>query len=194
MSLVWPVLAGLAVALVLGGKLQRLAALRWHGLWLFYAALAIRIVAFPFYFLPWRTPETPAKVLYFVSYGLLVFAVALNARIPGVAVVATGMTLNLVAIAANSGHMPALPSALRAAGLHFRHSRNSEIAVHAHLPWLIDRWAAPDWIPRANVFSVGDVIVGIGSVVFALMATGALTRWTPKLRARRASEPVAPTA
>jgi hypothetical protein len=176
MSLVWPVLAGLALALALGGRLQRLAALRWRALGLFYVALAIRIVAFPFSFLPWHTQEGVAKILYFVSYGVLVLAVALNARIPGVAVVALGMTLNILAISANGGHMPALRSALEGAGLHFTVSRNSAVLGHPSLPWLIDRWAVPSWIPWGSVFSVGDVIVAAGAIFFALTATGALRK------------------
>jgi hypothetical protein len=189
MSLVWPVLVGLALAVAAGGKLGRLASLRWRGLWLFYVAFAIRVAAFPFYFLPWRTPAGTAKVLYFVSYGILVVAVALNARIPGVAIVATGMLMNIVAISANAGHMPALRSALRAAGLHFAVSRNSAVADHARLPWLIDRWAAPGWVPWANVFSIGDVLVAVGAVVFALVATDAL----PFRRLRQLARP-APAA
>lgn len=189
MSLVWPVLVGFALALAAGGKLQRLATLRWRWLWLFYLALGIRIVAFPFSFLPWHTPEGAAKVLYLVSYGVLVLAVGLNGRIPGVAVVATGMLLNVVAISANGGHMPAVPAALRAAGLHFTQSRNSEVLAHPHLSWLIDRWAAPGWVPWANVFSVGDVIVAVGTVVFALLATGALDRFRPRRPGDRAVAP-----
>jgi hypothetical protein len=70
--------------------------------------------------------------------------------------------------------MPALPSALRAAGLHFEQSRNSTAASAPNLSWLVDRWAAPDWVPWANVFSVGDVLIAVGGFVFALVATGAL--------------------
>jgi hypothetical protein len=117
-----------------------------------------------------------------------------NVRAPGVPVIFAGMLSNILAISFNGGHMPALPSALRGAGLHFSVSNNSARMAHPHLAWLVDRWAAPGWVPWGNVFSVGDVIIGIGSVVFAVVATGALARWTPKLRARRASEPVAPTA
>jgi hypothetical protein len=91
------------------------------------------------------------------------------------------MASNLAAIVTNGGHMPALPSALRAAGHVFTQNRNSAVLSHPQLSWLIDRWAAPQWIPQANVFSVGDVAIATGGLVFALAATGVLERF--RLRA-----------
>jgi hypothetical protein len=38
--------------------------------------------------------------------------------------------------------------------------------------WLVDRWAVPSWIPWGNVFSVGDVLIAVGGLVFVLAATG----------------------
>ena len=40
------------------------------------------------------------------------------------------------------------------------------------LPWLVDRWAAPDWLPLANVYSVGDVVIAVGAFVIVLAAMG----------------------
>jgi Family of unknown function (DUF5317) len=174
-SLVWPLAFGLVLALALGGKPQRLAELRLHGVWLFYVGIAMRIWAFPFHWLPWSSPSF-ALELSLAAYGVFVLAMLVNVRIPGVAIVGVGLLMNLVTTAVNDEHMPALPSALIAAGKHFTVSRNSAMAIHPHLPWLIDRWAAPDWVPWGNVFSVGDVIVSIGAVVFAVVATRALDR------------------
>jgi hypothetical protein len=184
MALAWPLLLGLAVAPLLGGRWSRLAELDLRLPWLFYAAIGLQLVAFPVSSLPWRTPDRAAVVLWLVSYGLFIVAVAANARVPGVPLVAAGMASNLAAIVTNGGHMPALPSALSAAGHHFTQNRNSAVLSHPHLPWLIDRWAAPQWIPYANVFSVGDLAIATGGLVFALAATGALDRF--RLRARLA--------
>ncbi len=76
--------------------------------------------------------------------------------------------------------MPALPAPLHAAGLHFEQSRNSAALLTPHLPWLVDRWAAPGWVPLANVYSVGDVLIALGGFLFALAATGALKRSRPR--------------
>jgi hypothetical protein len=50
---------------------------------------------------------------------------------------------------------------------------NSEAMAHPALAWLVDRWAAPHWIPLANIFSVGDVAIAVGGFVLALAVTGA---------------------
>ncbi|HXY81129.1 MAG TPA: DUF5317 domain-containing protein [Gaiellaceae bacterium] len=174
MALALPLLGGLALAPLLGGRWSRLAEVRLRLLWVFYAALALQLVAFPFTALPWRTPDRVGVVLWLCSYALFLVCIAMNLRLPGVALIGAGTLLNLTAILANGGHMPALPDALRAAGLHFTRSRNSAELASPHLAWLVDRWAAPSWVPWANVFSVGDVLIAAGGLVFALGATGVM--------------------
>jgi hypothetical protein len=176
MALAWPLLAGLAVAPLLGGNWRALAQIRLRAVWLFFFAFGLQVAAFPFEWMPWRTPDGVAIKLWLASYAVLLLAIVCNARLPGVPIVAVGLMSNLAAIVANGGHMPALPSALRAAGLHFHVSRNSAEMAQPHLAWLVDRWAAPHWIPYANVYSVGDLTIIVGSLTFALLATGALRR------------------
>lgn len=156
--------------------------LRMRAVWVFYVAIALQLVAFPVKVLPWHTSDRIGVVLWLISYGIFAFGVACNARTPGIPLIAAGLVSNLAAILANGGHMPALPSALRGAGLHFTKSRNSAELASPHLSWLVDRWAAPSWIPWANVFSVGDVLIATGGLLFALGATGALRRRRPQLR------------
>jgi Family of unknown function (DUF5317) len=188
MALALPLLLGLAIAPLFGGRWSRLGDLHLRGTTLFYVAIGLQLVAFPVAALPWRTPDRVAVALWLASYALFAVGAALNLRIPGVALVAVGMLSNIAAIAANGGHMPALPSALRAAGLHFRQSRNSTALASPHLDWLVDRWAAPHWVPYANVFSVGDVLIAGGGFVFALAATGGFRRIRSAHETRRTSE------
>lgn len=97
------------------------------------------------------------------------------------------MFLNIVAVLANGGHMPALPRALRAAGLVHVHY-NSSIAAAPNLPWLVDRWAVPRFIHLGNVFSVGDVVIAVGAIVLVFSAMGARLPVLP----RRKAQPVEP--
>ena len=91
-------------------------------------------------------------------------------------VVAFGMLLNLAASLANRGTMPVSYQAMRDAGRTAVTQANSTALPDPNLPWLIDRWAAPDWIPLANVFSVGDAVIAVGAVAIVLAGMGVSAR------------------
>ncbi len=165
--------AAVALGLLLGGRLSTLAGLRLRAVWLFYVAVGLQIVAFPSGVLPWSMGDVAARILWVASYACLGAAVAGNYRLRGALVVALGMLMNLEAIIANRGHMPALPYALRAAGIDGHLHNNSIAAAHPHLAWLVDRWVVPGWIPLGNVFSAGDVVIALGAFVLVLGAMGA---------------------
>jgi hypothetical protein len=77
--------------------------------------------------------------------------------------------MNLAAIAANSGTMPASPWAWRVAGLPTMTGgfENSNVTSGARLWWLGDVFAIPKGWPFNNVFSAGDVIIVIAIAYFA---------------------------
>jgi hypothetical protein len=54
---------------------------------------------------------------------------------------------------------------------------NSALVPHAVLAPLTDIFALPSWLPFANVFSVGDVLIaiGVGVVISAAMRRGSAT-------------------
>jgi Family of unknown function (DUF5317) len=185
MSQLLPVVLALPLALLFGGTFGQVSRLELRGLWLFFLAVAIQVVAFPFAFLPWTTGDTAGTGLWLGSYCCLLAAAALNRHLVSAQVVAFGMALNVTAIVANGGHMPATPGAMEAAGLHYTVHANSAASAHPVLPWLVDRFAAPDWVPWANVFSLGDAVIAVGSVALVFAATGARP---PRLRLRRRSE------
>ena len=173
MALGLALLPALGVALLCGGSASRLADVRIRSAQLLFGALVLQVAAFPFDFLPWTTPGGVAVALWLASYALLLAVAARNLRLPGVALVAAGIVLNVAAVTANSGRMPVLPEAMRAAGEAYEVRHNSVAERAPRLPWLVDRWAAPSWVPLANVFSVGDVAIAAGGAWFVLGATGA---------------------
>jgi hypothetical protein len=170
MVLVDSVVLGIALGLLCGGRLAALAQLPIRALWLVYAAIFLQVLAFPSGKLPWSTPDSLARVLWVFSYALLLSFVGANYRIHCVPVIALGLMCNLGAILANAGHMPASPSAVRAAGLAYRLRNNSITTAHAHLSWLVDRWAIPAWIPLGNVFSIGDILIALGTAAAVCLA------------------------
>jgi Family of unknown function (DUF5317) len=158
-------LVGLVVGRLLGGRFAALGDTKIAATWLVFVAIGLQMVAFPWSFLPWTTPSTVARAIWLVSFALLIVMLALNRALRGAMIVAAGLVCNLVAVVANHGLMPVLPQALRTAGDHYHIHNNSIQVVQPHLGFLVDRWAAPQWLPLANVFSVGDVLIAVGTVV-----------------------------
>lgn len=68
--------------------------------------------------------------------------------------------------------MPVSPSAMHDAGRTAVTQANSTAMAEPRLEWLVDRWTAPEWIPLANVFSIGDVVITAGAIVIVLYAMG----------------------
>ena len=83
--------------------------------------------------------------------------------------------------------MPVTPEALDRAGLSYQLRNNSISFVHPHLVWLVDRWAVPGWLPLGNVFSVGDVVIGVGVLATVVIAM------RPRLFTRPGDEALAAT-
>jgi len=84
-----------------------------------------------------------------------------------VSTLAIGATLNLIAILANNGVMPASRSALRTAGRLTSSTEflNSAAVPHPHLLFLGDILAVPHAVPLANVYSIGDLCIAMGVAI-----------------------------
>lgn len=170
MFMMYAVIVGLVVGLLLGGRIDRLADLRLEWVWLALTGLAIQVVLF-------TEPVNVAAgelvpVIYVASTALVLLVILRNMRkAPGLAIVALGACSNLAAIIANGGYMPATPAALGIAEpVATTYRANSVSMPHPTLEPLVDRFSLPDWVPFANVFSIGDVLIGIGIVVVIVVA------------------------
>ncbi|MEP6477579.1 MAG: DUF5317 family protein, partial [Actinomycetota bacterium] len=82
----------------------------------------------------------------------------------GLWLVGVGAILNLLAIVANAGVMPATAGALATAGVPSGGGviANSASVADPRLRFLGDVFAIPSSVPLANVFSVGDVLIALG--------------------------------
>jgi hypothetical protein len=187
MFVLYGLLVGLIIGRVLGGEFARLAhaRLRWS-LAVVGAMLVQLAILGPL--APMIEPGAPVAVLAFVASGALGLAAAVaNIRQPGVAVLSVGAGLNLLAIVANGGVMPASRQALEVFGWSGRHDgfSNSAERLAPAFTWLTDIFALPRWLPFANVFSVGDILIAIGCGVF--IASWMLDMAPPPQGQRRAS-------
>lgn len=155
---------GLVAGFALGGRLENLAGRRFAWAPLAIAGLVVQVVVFsPLGGTLAAGFEPP---LYVASTAAVFVAVLRNIRMTGLAIVALGALSNLAAIVVNGGAMPADPAALAAAGLPGPGANtNSVVVEHAGLQALTDIFAIPAGVPLANVFSVGDVLIGVGVAV-----------------------------
>lgn len=167
--MLWAIPAGILAGLAVGGRLENLSTFRFRWGVVAVAGLLVQVLVF--------TDAGAAAVgslgpaIYLVSTLAVFAAVVRNLRLPGMPVVALGSASNLAAITANGGFMPASASALAAAGLPAGDHLNSVVLPHPELELLTDIFALPAWLPFANVFSVGDVLIaaGIAGTIAATM-------------------------
>jgi hypothetical protein len=167
--ILYAIVIGLVLGFALGGRLEGLARLQFRWGWVFVAGLLVQVVLF--------SDLVADRIgglgvpIYVGSTALVAAAVAANLRIPGMAIVVAGALSNLVAIVANGGYMPASAAAMAALGKTPKPGySNSSFDPNPALPWLTDIFALPRWLPSANVFSVGDVLIAAGVVVVMVVA------------------------
>ena len=169
MFILYAVVIGLLVGALLGGRTAGLSEIKLRWGWVFLAGLAIQLVLFSDAVTE-RIGELGVPI-YVGSTLAVALVVAANYRITGMPIVALGAFSNLAAIVANGGYMPTTPEALAALGKTAKTVySNSAVVPNPALPWLTDIFALPKWIPASNVFSVGDVLIGIGVVVVIVAA------------------------
>ena len=109
--------------------------------------------------------------LYVVSTTLVLMALIANLRQPGFWLIIVGALLNFTVIVANGGQMPASPHAWAAlngvAAVPTTDFSNSVLSgPHTAFPYLGDNFVLPRPLPFANVFSIGDVLIGAGGALF----------------------------
>jgi hypothetical protein len=148
-------------AVLLRRRLLGLARLPVRRLWLVWLALADQVLVISV--LPGGDSQLLAGA-HLLSYLVAAVFVWVNRHIAGLWLTALGGVLNVIAIAANGGRMPAARQALRASGWHpaAGHFANSGVVAHAHFARLGDIFATPRWLPGHDVFSVGDVLIVAG--------------------------------
>ncbi|MEO8228647.1 MAG: DUF5317 domain-containing protein [Chloroflexota bacterium] len=182
MFILYAILIGFVVGLLASGRPSGLTSLQFRLGWLAVAGFAAQVVLF-------SAPVTErigelGAPLYVLSTAVVFAVLLINARIPGLPLVALGAASNLAAIVANGGYMPASESALIAASkIPASGYSNSVVLPDPALGPLTDIFALPTWLPFTNVFSVGDVLIGLG---IAITVAVAMRRPPAELRLDRA--------
>jgi len=169
---------GVASAVFSSTRLRRLAELPIRNLWLVWVALGVQVVLFEY--LGQRIPTPVSDKIHIGTYALALSFIWLNRRLPGGWLIALGTSFNLAAIVANDGTMPANATAWRKAGMpEFSPDvfENSRALSSPRLAILGDVFYVPGSWPLSNVFSIGDVLIVVGSTYLA-------HRWCSQQRGR----------
>ena len=167
--MLWAIPVGLALGLIARGGIDGLLSLGFRWGPLAVGGLLVQLVLFTA--LGDSLAGDFGPTIYILSTVAVFAAVARNWRLTGMPVVAAGALGNLIAITANGGFMPASQEALELAGFvgPGDHTNSVVLANPAFRP-LTDIFALPASVPLANVFSVGDVLIGLGIVIVIVAA------------------------
>ena len=177
MVLLLALLCGLIVGYVRRGSLTKLGQLPLRCGWLILIAFFLQIVVFSSQFesLGWSDRLDPGVHIF--SNLLLLLAVGLNLSLSGMKILGIGLLLNFLVIVTNGGYMPVAPDDLARAGMADlaevlrtqRHvSKSTVLTSETRLPFLADIFLVPPWLPVNNIFSIGDVFIGIGAFILVL--------------------------
>ena len=169
MFILYAVLIGFVLGLLVGGRPAGLAEVKLRWSWVIVGGLFVQVVLF-------SDPVSErigalGPPIYVASTAMVIAAVVANRAIPGMLVVAAGAASNLIAIIANGGFMPVSAGAAAVLGAHQPPAYSNSIQLpDPVLAPLTDIFAMPPWVPFANVFSVGDVLIGVGIVIVIVTA------------------------
>lgn len=144
-----------------------------------FIILALFVQRMPFTFYAPSSSVDLKKVLVVLSYVLLLWALSRNLHLWGMRILLLGTVLNFVAIVANGGLMPVSPEARLQAGMPaIEESGFGKVLPEGTSVLLpVDQtnlWLLSDIIPISlvgGVFSLGDILIGIGLLVFFVEAT-----------------------
>jgi hypothetical protein len=173
------IVAAIIVAWMRGGELSRLGEVKFKFWWLVLVLALVQSLAIRHLYstsrLSWWHPR---PLIMIFSYAILWAVVLWNLYLPGMWLVLSGVTLNLVVIAANGGYMPITPDALARIGAGdlaygmlsgsvVRGSKDVLLrSFEAHFWWLGDILVIPEPFPRPTAMSMGDLVLAVGVFLF----------------------------
>jgi hypothetical protein len=184
--------AALALAVLIGGDVRRLAQLRIEHIELLFAAFACKIAIAVLGTVHSSTAVTIARPLNVIGAALLLAVVWFNRRLPGALIFGAGLASNLIVILTFGGRMPVLlPSGFDPTSPALPLLRTGLDTLHILLQhpqglWFMgDIFAIPSLFGHTSLVSIGDLTMAAG-VAYLII------RWSqraPGLRAEYGPSP-----
>jgi hypothetical protein len=177
--LLFAVPVGFIVGYFRGGRLANLGDVRIRYWYVAFVALFIQLPIFSDAFSDNAWLVRYGTVLYIISFIMLFFTLLSNWRLFGLPALTLGAALNFIAIIANGGHMPVVGEHIEAtmgttAAAEVSSGQVlSNVAIageHTRLLFLGDVIPMPSFMPFANVFSIGDILIALGTVLIIVSA------------------------
>ena len=171
MLLLYAVAFGLIAGVLTRGRLSALGAVKIRYWQVALAGLAFQVLLFSSPLATVVGDLGPA--LYVGSSVVVLVALLTNIRQPGFWLIVVGALANLIAIVANGGQMPASAEAWALLNgvpeLPPAEFSNAVIATpDTPFYFLGDLFVLPRPFPFANVFSIGDALIGVGGAWFVI--------------------------
>jgi hypothetical protein len=144
--------------------------------WLVFVAVVPQVFVFQIPAIGRQIPEALIPIVLVSSQALLLGFTVANLSQPGIWVLGIGLLANFLVIAFNGGWMPispevvhrilpTLPEDLPLVGRRLGLSKDWIYANNdIRLAWLSDRFTMPEWIGYQVAFSIGDILMAIGTI------------------------------
>jgi hypothetical protein len=171
------VVAGLLITLLrarLTGR--RLKPIKLKYIWLVFLSVIPQILLFQIPAIGRLVPDELVPVILVISQALLLVFVVFNIAQPGVWLLGMGLLANFLAIISNRGWMPISPMTVRRIlpALPYDYSLvNRRLGLSKNWVYdpgdinfsrLADRFTLPGWSTYQVAYSVGDIIMAIGTI------------------------------
>ena len=151
------IVIGLIAGLATGGSMRELTNTRFRHLEILIGGLLLQLAVT---FLPWAPFEERGYLVILIASAAAAAWMFVNRRLPGMALAAIGLALNVIVIALNGG-MPVSERAIELAGAPEFEAEGEHLLLgpSTRLPWLTDVVPIP---VAGSVLSPGDLLLALG--------------------------------